>query len=392
MLMKKTTKPVVQKMPVRQASKFSNLRQETLHNLPTLTPTPRMPLVQRSATIGQSTNQHEYDADAIAGQVLQQDALGMSQASPDSRSTTGTARDTSGSHFLKAGGQPLSGDERSYFEPRFGHNFGNVRVHREQEDNLLADSLQAQAFTFGNHIYLGSQNRQAGRHLMAHELAHVSQQHAGVNLRSATWLERRAWLSFFDHYLPRKFLNNYMDDTGTAITLSRQEMMDCNPIVDLHRSRGLMNDVASLRASGGGSKTSNWSGWGGAMTNGTLGNFTIRYQGTLTVNPDGTWHFNGSMTFYDYWDFNTGGSNRPLGAELKVRVANTFLPGQPFHIYSQQVNVSQSSNASRASWNASAPTHVPDNARRTGADIAVGDVGGGEVGAEAGAQASEDLN
>jgi hypothetical protein len=31
---------------------------------------------------------------------------------------------------------------------------------------------------------------------------------------AATWLERRAWLASFDHYLPRRFLNKNVDDTA----------------------------------------------------------------------------------------------------------------------------------------------------------------------------------
>src|SRR5690606_13441179 len=115
----------------------------------------------------------------------------------------------------------------------------------------------------------------------------------------ATWLERRAWRSFFDHYLPRKFLDNYMDDTGAPITLTWQEMVDVNPIVNIRRSPGFGSHLAamlakakSLEAAGTPAPAVNYievDGPGQAMTNGTLGNFTIKYKGLLTVQPDGSW-------------------------------------------------------------------------------------------------------
>jgi hypothetical protein len=204
----------------------------------------------------------------------------------------------------------------------------------------------------------------------------------------------------------RRLLNNYMDDAGTRITLSQAEMIGCNPVVDLRRSAGFQAEVRRLAGAGGGSATISVTGWGGAMTNGTLGNSTIRYAGTVTVARDGTWSFNGTMTFIDYWDFDPkpfgSGSGRPVGAEIKVRVADAAIPGRPFPVDSVSVPVSQSSADARATWAAGdPPRHVPDRAGRTGADIEAGGVGGGvetggaggvEVGAEAGAQSSEDLN
>jgi hypothetical protein len=185
-------------------------------------------------------------------------------------------------------------------------------------------------------------------------------------------------------------------------------MQDCNPIVNLENSEAFIAARKRLQKAGGGFEYLKITGWGGALTNGTLGNFTVHYSGMLTVNDDGTWSFIGTMWFEDYWDFNVGGANRPLPAEIKVRFANAFLPGQPFDIDSVVVPVFQSNCDARAIWGVNAPTHVPDVAGRTGADIEVGagggeiggtGIGGPEVGAggefgggEFGAQSSEDLN
>lgn len=286
------------------------------------------------------------------------------------------------------GRSPLAGDEGRPVPGEPG-----VRVHESPADHEFVALLGAQAATHGRDIFLGAGRSACDQALMRHELAHVHQGGDQLRLRRATYLERRTWLAFFDHYLPRRFLNNYMDDTGTPIRLSLQQMQDCNPIVDLRRSRVFMRQVARIAAAGGGSGAMTFTGWAGARTNGTLGNFTIEYTGTVVVQADGTWSFSGTMTFRDFWDFNTGGANRPLGAEVKVMVASTFLPGRPFDITSVAAAVSQSSTDSRATWGSgAAPVHVPDRAGRTGADIVVGDVVGGPVGGEIGPQASEDLN
>ena len=303
-------------------------------------------------------------------------------------------------------GRPLSAQIRDPAQRQLDADFSNIRLHDSEAARAAAFMLGAKAFAAGNHIYLGPQSSETDSELMRHELIHTLQANGEVYLRSATWVERRAWLAFFDHYLPRKFLNNYMDDTGAAIKLTQQEMIDCNPIVDLNNSKPFLAEVAALKTKKGGTKAIAVSGWGGALTNGTLGNFTINYKGNVTVTASGDWNFSGTMNFHDYWDFDpkpfNSGSGRPIPAEIKVRVANTALPGQPFDINSVDVPVSQKSGDDKASWAGGTPTHVGDKAGRTGADIAAGadtgtadtggDVGGTDVGGEAGNQSSEDLN
>ncbi len=78
------------------------------------------------------------------------------------------------------GGQPLGAAERDFFEPRFGQDFGGVRVHADERAAEAAQSVNAQAYTLGRDIYFGAgryrPDTSEGRHLMAHELAHVVQQ------------------------------------------------------------------------------------------------------------------------------------------------------------------------------------------------------------------------
>lgn len=76
-------------------------------------------------------------------------------------------------------GVPLDSASRRYFEPRFGHDFGAVRLHDGARANSTAASLSARAFTIGNDVVFAAGEylpaSPSGRRLIAHELAHVAQ-------------------------------------------------------------------------------------------------------------------------------------------------------------------------------------------------------------------------
>lgn len=78
------------------------------------------------------------------------------------------------------GGRPLPPAVRSFFEPRFGRDFSDVRVHTDREAEDLNRSLNAKAFTHGTDLYFGDGQYRlestGGKKLIAHELTHVVQQ------------------------------------------------------------------------------------------------------------------------------------------------------------------------------------------------------------------------
>jgi hypothetical protein len=81
---------------------------------------------------------------------------------------------------LRSAGQPLDAETRAFMEPRFGHDFANVRVHTDTKAAESARAVSALAYTVGNNVVFG-ENRyapstQSGRQLLAHELAHTIQQ------------------------------------------------------------------------------------------------------------------------------------------------------------------------------------------------------------------------
>jgi hypothetical protein len=85
---------------------------------------------------------------------------------------------------LRSPGQPLDLATRAYFEPRFGHDFSQVRVHADPQAAESAQAVNALAYTVGQHIILGVRHdtpqTETARKLLAHELTHVVQQTGGL--------------------------------------------------------------------------------------------------------------------------------------------------------------------------------------------------------------------
>ncbi len=82
---------------------------------------------------------------------------------------------------LNGGGSPLPEPMRAFFEPRFGHDFGHVRLHNDNRAHQTAQGIHARAFTMGSNIVFGrgqyAPGTTEGKRLLAHELTHVIQQH-----------------------------------------------------------------------------------------------------------------------------------------------------------------------------------------------------------------------
>lgn len=85
---------------------------------------------------------------------------------------------------LRSSGQPLDPETRAFMEPRFGHDFSNVRIHTDARAAESAQAVNALAFTVGSDIAFSSgqysPHLSSGRQLLAHELAHVTQQSAAL--------------------------------------------------------------------------------------------------------------------------------------------------------------------------------------------------------------------
>ena len=80
----------------------------------------------------------------------------------------------------RSSGQTLDATTRAFMEPRFGHDFSQVRVHADAQAAASAKRISALAFTSGSDIVFGdgqfAPETASGQRLLAHELAHVVQQ------------------------------------------------------------------------------------------------------------------------------------------------------------------------------------------------------------------------
>ena len=80
---------------------------------------------------------------------------------------------------LRAPGQSLDAQTRAFMESRFERDFSAVRVHTDAQAAASARAVRAHAYTVGDDIVFASGRYRPetthGRHLLAHELAHVAQ-------------------------------------------------------------------------------------------------------------------------------------------------------------------------------------------------------------------------
>ena len=127
---------------------------------------------------------------------------------------------------LKGGGQPLSESTRSYFEPRFGSNFNQVRIHNNSQAANVAKSINAKAFTTGKDIVFNSgqysPETSTGKRLLAHELTHVVQQ-GMISPYNIQLDPKHSWVPDFKKYVSDynhawRYTSTYTRKTVLTIT------------------------------------------------------------------------------------------------------------------------------------------------------------------------------
>jgi hypothetical protein len=157
------------------------------------------PPAQGKLSVSQPGDQYEQEADLVAEQVLQMNVPSeprgdngpVNQEASVSRKVapvSGAAASAEpGNHSVADNfmprlgpGQPLDTTTRAFFEPRFGHGLGEVRVHAGSEAEVAARAVNARAFTLAHNIVFAAGEYEPhsarGRSLLAHELVHVAQQ------------------------------------------------------------------------------------------------------------------------------------------------------------------------------------------------------------------------
>ncbi len=152
---------------------------------------PALPVhsLQRKLAVGRTDDPLETEADCMADAAR---AGGLAKANAGSRTVQRRSIDSvdpggapaSVERSLASRGAPLEPALRHDMETRFGYDFSQVRLHSDAAAAQSAVDIDAAAYTSGNHVVFGAgrfaPGDAEGRHLLAHELAHVVQQGGSV--------------------------------------------------------------------------------------------------------------------------------------------------------------------------------------------------------------------
>lgn len=184
---------------------FSSTHAER-HQGPPLFPVPRLPgPIQAKLKIGAVDDPLEHEADRVADRVMRMPVPQLSTTAAPPRVSrkcaqceeeeklqrksvglqhAGSEAPASVRRMLRAPGQPLDTTTREFFEPRFGRDFRQVRVHADAGAAASARDINAHAYTVGQNIAFDmgrfAPGTHEGRRLIAHELTHVVQQGASA--------------------------------------------------------------------------------------------------------------------------------------------------------------------------------------------------------------------
>ncbi|MCX9012824.1 MAG: DUF4157 domain-containing protein [Candidatus Methanoperedens sp.] len=89
-------------------------------------------------------------------QPVKEDEGMMLQSKEVTGHTLGVKPDTEAQiNAISGGGQPLPESVRTFYEPRFGHDFSQVRVHADAKAAEAARAVNARAFTVGRDVVFG---------------------------------------------------------------------------------------------------------------------------------------------------------------------------------------------------------------------------------------------
>ncbi|MFK4501129.1 hypothetical protein ABIF86_005420 [Bradyrhizobium japonicum] len=171
----------------------------TVHAAPKAVPKQSSPAHAPSLELRPARDRFESEAEHAAENALRpsQPAGPAPVLSPLPRSagTTGQAAPAAVSEVVGSAGSPLGAPTRETMERGFRSDFSHVRIHTDAQAAASARAIRATAYTAGAHIVFGdgAYNPQSprGRHILAHELAHVVQQR-GATVPPAA-VQRLAW-------------------------------------------------------------------------------------------------------------------------------------------------------------------------------------------------------
>ncbi len=167
----------------------------------------KVPFFQPKLTINEPGDEYEQEADRMAERVMrmpmndqpffspkpitvshvqrkcahcEEEEKKMQRKENSSKQTKASSETSSYINSLSSKGFSLPDSARSFFEPRFGYDFSDVKIHNDNDAAKSAQSINAIAYTSGDNIVFNqnqfSPESDDGKSLLAHELTHVVQQ------------------------------------------------------------------------------------------------------------------------------------------------------------------------------------------------------------------------
>ena len=130
----------------------------------------------------------EQEADHLSDLVMRLPAPQLQHQKQDRLPTTSVQAINTGQmaapsivhDVLRSPGSPLDVGTRAFMEPRFGYDFGHVRIHTDAKAAESARAVDSLAYTVGRNIVFGAgqytPGSPEGTRLLGHELAHTIQQ------------------------------------------------------------------------------------------------------------------------------------------------------------------------------------------------------------------------
>ena len=143
-------------------------------------------MLQTKLRVNEPGDAYEREADEVAQAVMGHVTQPPSAPQPGPLPAQGEKPDIPAESDLTKGGKPLTSDVAAFYEARFGRDFSAVRIHADATAADYNEAVNAFAFTFGNHIWLGHRVQHRPSYILAHELAHVVQQTQPPSLTAAS--------------------------------------------------------------------------------------------------------------------------------------------------------------------------------------------------------------
>lgn len=141
--------------------------------------------IQTKLQVSDPNDENEREADRVAEAVMRMPELGQQRQPALRRSAEIVSSCRSQARSYHGQGDALPDALRWAWGQHCGDEYSQVRVHTDERANAVAEALNARAFTIGKDIVFGKGEYQlqsySGRLLLAHELAHVSQ-----NMKNST--------------------------------------------------------------------------------------------------------------------------------------------------------------------------------------------------------------